>query len=184
MKKLLLALAISLTLVIPVNAQQASPVPVLLLCTNQLNIMGIPVSGLSVPPGQTPSASNVTIGFLPSATADQQAQARAVISAFPWAMNTPNVAGFILAVNADPLSTANNGVLIFQMAGMLAIFQADMSTNNFMTLQGHWANAIKLYGAPSADMPTGGSQGQWLTTDVQTMLLGYANAFNIPLVTQ
>jgi hypothetical protein len=86
----------------------------------------------------------------------------------------PNIAGFLGAVSVDPLTTTNNCTLKFQLAGILALFQTDMAFGP-AALQADWINAIALYG-PS------GTQGTWLTTQVQSMLLGYALTYNIPLV--
>jgi hypothetical protein len=175
-KRFVISLLAALSLMTPAFAQ-LQPISYQLLqqCTQAIQAAGVPIVGLEVSGGQAPSASNVVIDFSPSATSDQRAGAAAIVAAFPWGMNAPNVIGFITAVNADPLSTANNQQLIFQMGSMLAIFQADMTGSNIPALQGHWQSAIANYG-PS------GTQGTWLTTQVQTMLLGYANSYNIPLV--
>ena len=82
-------------------------------------------------------------------------------------------AGFLAAIQNDPMLTDNPG-LIFQMAPIIAIFQADMQTlpitGSPAQLQSHWQSAISTYGAT------------WLTTQVQNMILGYAQTYNIPLV--
>jgi hypothetical protein len=177
--KNLIALLVSFVIsFVPALAQgQSFSFTLLGQCAQAIQAAGIPIVGVEVANGQAPTASNVVIDFAPSATSGQQAEAAAIVAAFPWGMNPPNVIGFITAVNSDPLSTANNQQLIFQMGSMLAIFQADMAGSNIPALQGHWQSAIANYG-PS------GTQGTWLTTQVQAMLLGYANSYNIPLVAQ
>lgn len=182
-------LSIVLTLMITVSSAPAQSVPsfsmVLMgLCSQKISAAGIPITGISCAQGQIPSASSITVNFLPSATTDQQTLANQIVATFPWAMNPPNVLGFILAINQDPLSTANNGALVLQMGSLLSVFSTDMQYNNYEALQQHWKNAIMNYGAPSPNQPSGGVLGNWLTTQVQTMIETYANEYDIPLIAQ
>ena len=82
----------------------------------------------------------------------------------------PNPTGFLTAINSDPLTTANNFALVFQMSGLLAIFQADLQAQNIPALQAHWAAAV--------------ASQSYLTNAVQQMIIGYANTYYIPLVAQ
>ena len=88
----------------------------------------------------------------------------------------PDVIGFLMAVNSDSLITANNYALAFQLAGLLALMQADLQAipvlGSAANLQAHWSAAVTNFGS------------SWLTSPVQQMILGYAQQYNIPLVAQ
>lgn len=107
-------------------------------------------------------------------TQQQMTEAYALAQAADWTVHPdPDINGFLIAVNNDAI-VQQNPSLIFDMANMLTIFQADMTamqqTEDPTILQSHWSLAKSTYGAT------------WLTTPVQNMILGYATTYSIPLV--
>jgi hypothetical protein len=90
------------------------------------------------------------------------------VSGFSWVVPTPpNLQGFGLAVRSDTSGVITPAVRI-GLAQLVAQVANDV---NYPTLcQQDWSDAVATY------------SGTWLTSDVQTKLLFYANEFNIPFV--
>lgn len=129
--------------------------------TEYLQSQGIPIDGVSG------TGASATIWYQSSATTQQKATAEAAKLTFV-VPPTPDVAGFVNAINADVLVA--NQPLFFEIGGyLLAIFETDVNLGNFQDLQTHWNYAKTQFGAT------------WLTGAVQTMILGYAAAHNIPI---
>jgi hypothetical protein len=129
--------------------------------TAYLQAQGIPIDGVS---GQGASA---TIWYQAGATAQQIAFAEAAKLTFVVPA-TPDMAGFILAVNSDALVTANAALMFELASNLLPLLESDLQLNPAV-LQTHWNAAKTAFG------------GTWLTAQVQAMLLAYAATYNIPI---
>ncbi len=171
---LVLALSLTVFLASPSIAVSQLGVQKLSFCDSALMSAGIPFSGLSVAKGQEPSASTVTINFLPSATDDQKALAAAIVAGFPWSVNPPNLGGFITAIRADSAFTPE---ILVNMSSLLGLVQID--ANDPVSAAKDWQNVLATYGQTS-DSDT--DPNHWLTNAIQIKILYYANAYNIPLL--
>jgi len=89
----------------------------------------------------------------------------------PFADTQPNMAGFILAVNSDPM-VVSNPELLFALASLMPVIQSDLAflaSLGVNFLPGHWQNALLAFGQT------------WLSDEVQAMLLGHAATYRIPI---
>ena len=123
-------------------------------------------------PNVFPSAvirlSNGSLGLIPDITTVDEAVPANVTESIPL---TPGIA-FLFAIQNDPM-VASNPTLLFNLAQLLALLTVDLqgmqATADPTILQAHWQAALSLY------------NNTWLNETVQTMILGYASTYSIPL---
>lgn len=163
MKFILAALIILLSVGAPaMSAQSMAPI-----FHNYLSsTLGIPIVSVSLavdPP--TNPAAQVTIQYQPSATPAQIAAGNAAIASFNWTPPAiPNIAGFVQGVRTEP---SFNSQIRIGLGSLIGLLQADV--NNATAAQQDWDDAVSTYGST------------WLTPSVQTTILNYATANNIPI---
>lgn len=120
--------------------------------------------------GSSPAAPNWQLQFSSAATQPQKQLVNNAAQSFDWVPYTPppgpNVDGFELAIMGD------NSIPETAQLGLAAFYPSleKWVSINPSIIQSGWAALVNQY------------QSTWLTPTVQSLVLGYAADFNIPLV--